>query len=143
MLLVLAFSTMGAMAHAVDPINTGWFGNTAIKGYDPVAYFTKGEPVKGGKAFTVEWRGANWLFANEANKELFEANPEKYAPQYGGYCAYAVSQGATASIDPEAWTIHEGKLYLNYSKAVQRDWLEDREGYIRLADEAWPKLLED
>jgi len=107
----------------------------AIKGYDPVAYFTEQKPVK------RLWNGAKWRFATAEHRDLFKADPEKYAPRYGGYCAYAVSQGKTADIDPEAWTVFNGKLYLNLNKDVQRLWDRKRKDYIRKADENWPRML--
>jgi YHS domain-containing protein len=113
-----------------------------IKGYDPVAYFTTGKPVKGSKDFEYQWMGATFRFSSKENLELFKKTPGKYAPQYGGYCAYAVSQNYTAPVDPEAWDIVSGKLYLNYSKSVQKKWREKRDEYIAAADKNWPALKE-
>ncbi|GAB4346130.1 MAG: YHS domain-containing (seleno)protein [Gammaproteobacteria bacterium] len=113
----------------------------AIRGYDPVAYFTEGRPVRGDRAFRFRYQGADWFFASAENRDRFAGNPKRYAPQYGGYCAWAVSQGYTASIDPEAWAVVDGKLYLNYSKGVQRKWSRDIPGNIKAADTHWPKLL--
>ena len=113
----------------------------AIRGTDPVAYFTEASPVAGKSEFTHEWSGATWLFASAENRDLFVANPEKYAPQYGGFCAWAVSQGSTAPIDPQAWKIVDGKLYLNFSKGVQSRWEKDIPGNIAKADSNWPNLL--
>jgi len=127
---------------AVEPVNQSFFGGVAIEGYDPVAYFTDGRPVEGKKGFETEWNGATWRFASAEHRDLFAADPGKYAPQYGGYCAWAVSQGYTAGIDPEAWKIHDGKLYLNYDKSVQEKWLADMENLIAKGDANWPKLLE-
>jgi hypothetical protein len=124
-------------------VNSTFFGNDAIKGYDPVAYFTEGRPVQGSDEFEYEWMGADWRFATAANRDAFAAEPEKYAPQYGGYCAYAVSQGTTADIDPEAWTIVGDRLYLNLSKDVQKLWEQDVPGYIQKADANWPKIRTD
>ncbi|MGG7564689.1 YHS domain-containing (seleno)protein [Rhodovulum sp. DZ06] len=124
-----------------DPVYSDWRGR-AIKGYDPVAYFTEGRPVAGDSDITYSWNGAEWRFASEANRALFIADPAAYAPQYGGYCAWAVSHGQTASIDPEAWDIVDGKLYLNYSKSVQKQWKEDRPAAISRADANWPALLD-
>ena len=122
------------------PISTA--GNKeAVSGYDPVAYFTDKQPVKGNKAFTYEWQGAKWLFASQAHLETFKAAPEKYAPQFGGYCAWAVSQGYTAPSDPMAWEIVDGKLYLNYNKKVQADWAKDKANLIRKGHANWPKVL--
>ena len=140
---LLIFVVLAAPAHAVDPVYTSFFSNTAIKGYDPVAYFTNGAPTKGSDEFSLEYQGATWLFATQENLTLFSNNPEKYAPQYGGYCAYAVSQNTTASIQPELFTIHDGKLYLNYSESVNEKWLESREQYIEKADQYWPAILND
>lgn len=94
----------------------------AIRGYDPVAYFTEGKPSEGMLRFTHRWLDALWYFASDENRALFIEEPERYAPQYGGYCAWAVSRGYTASTDPEAWMIVDEKLYLNYSKSVQAEW---------------------
>lgn len=140
-LLALALLAGWALpALGLEPINSSFFSG-AIKGYDPVAYFTDGKPVKGSRQFAYTWRGATWRFASREHLELFRADPERYAPQYGGYCAWAVAQGSTVGIDPAAWSIVEGKLYLNYSKKVRRQWLEDAPGNIRKGDANWPKLL--
>jgi YHS domain-containing protein len=114
----------------------------AIKGYDPVAYFTDGKPVKGSKDFTTEWQKATWRFASAKNRDLFAKDPERYAPQYGGYCAYAVSQGYTADIDPDRWRIVGGKLYLNYSEKAQGLWEKDIPNHIAAGDKNWPKIKE-
>src|SRR4051812_15395102 len=102
----------------------------AIGGYDPVAYFKEGKPVIGLKENPVEWNGAKWYFSSKENKALFEKNPEKYAPQYGGYCAYGTADGHKAPTQPDAWTIVNDKLYLNYNKQVQTEWKKDQAGYI-------------
>lgn len=143
--LLLGFVCLAATSAlwAVDPVNTTFFGDKAIDGYDPVAYFTDGQPVKGSKEFTYEWRTANWYFASAAHRDLFQKNPEKYAPAYGGYCAWAISQGYTADIDPEAWKIVDEVLYLNYNKDVRAKWEKDIPGNIKAANENWPKLLEE
>ena len=114
----------------------------AIRGYDPVAYFTVGEPTKGSDKFTASWQGVTFKFASAANLELFKADPAAYAPQYGGYCAYAVAKGATAGTVPEAWTIVEGKLYLNYSLGVRQRWRKDVPGHIAAADQNWAVVLD-
>ena len=131
----------GAVRAGEAPVYTNWLGR-AIGGADPVAYFTEGKPVEGSSDFTHEWNGATWYFSSAANRNAFAASPERYAPQYGGYCAWAVSQGYTASIDPEAWAIVDGKLYLNYSSDVQATWSKDVPGNISKADANWPKVLE-
>ena len=116
--------------------------NGAIRGHDPVAYFDRKGPVKGSKQFSHPWRGATWYFASAENRDKFAAEPERYAPQYGGYCAYAVAQGYTADIDPLAWSIVDGKLYLNYSLRVRERWNKDIPGYISKADASWPAVLQ-
>lgn len=113
----------------------------AVGGHDPVAYFTEGKPVSGSPEITLEHEGAVWRFANAANRDAFKAEPAKFAPQYGGYCAFAVANGYTAKGDPEAWTIANGKLYLNYNKSVRRGWEQDIPGNVRKADANWPKVL--
>ena len=127
-------------AQAEDAVYQSFFG-TAIDGTDPVAYFTEGKPVEGSSEFKHEWNDATFHFSTAENRDLFAANPEKYAPQYGGYCAWAVSQGYTASTDPEAWKIVDGKLYLNYSKSVQQTWEQDIPGHIASGDANWPNVL--
>ncbi len=139
--LLLALASF--QVHALDPTYTSLFSDKAIKGYDTVAYFTEGKPVEGSSDFTTEYNEATWQFSSQGNLELFLANPEKYAPQYGGYCAYAVSQGQTASIKPELFTIHEGKLYLNYNESINQRWLKNKEAFIIDADQNWPKLLSE
>ncbi len=139
-LLATSLFAVPVSAEAVTPVFSTFLGG-AIRGYDPVAYFTLGRPVEGKRAYSLKWKGATWYFFSAEHRDRFRANPKKYAPQYGGYCAYAVSQGYTASIDPEAWKIVDGKLYLNYSKSVQSTWGEDIPGNIKKADENWPRLL--
>ena len=114
----------------------------AINGYDPVAYFREGAPVEGLPEFTARWKRVTWQFSSAENRDLFMASPEDYAPQYGGYCAYAVSRGYIASTVPEAWTIFEGKLYLNFSLGVRDTWRRDMEANIAKADANWPGVLE-
>ncbi|MEM8577194.1 MAG: YHS domain-containing (seleno)protein [Pseudomonadota bacterium] len=113
----------------------------AIDGTDPVSYFADGRPVAGVRAITFDWSGATWRFASAAARDAFAADPVAYAPQYGGYCAYAVSEGYTASTIPEAWKIVDGKLYLNFSRRVQRRWERDIPGRIAAADANWPGVL--
>lgn len=137
--VVTAWSAFGADPKKADPINHGR-GGIAIRGYDPVAYFTDSKPVKGDSKFSFTWRGGIWQFTSAGHRDLFAQNPDRYAPQYGGYCAYGVSEGHTVDIDPEAWRIIEGKLYLNYSKSIQKLWLNDPETRILRADQNWPRL---
>jgi hypothetical protein len=112
----------------------------AIRGYDPVAYFTDSKPTKGDPKFSYSWGGASWQFASAEHRDLFGQSPEKYAPQYGGYCAYAVSEGHTAEIDPNAWKVVDGKLYLNYSLDVREMWQKNQAARIVKADKNWPTL---
>jgi len=116
----------------------------AVRGTDVVAYYDLAEgdkAVKGTDEFTTEWNGTNWYFSSAENKDKFVAEPEKYAPQYGGYCAFAVSHNFTKPTDPDAWKIVDGKLYLNLSKSVQKKWLKDVPGNIGKADKNWPGVL--
>ena len=113
----------------------------AIRGYDTVAYFTENKAVKGESNFTYEWKHGTWYFSSQANLELFKANPEKYAPQYGGYCAYTVAIDKLVPIDPTQFTILEDKLYLNYSPRFQRRWNKNRAGYLADSEKNWPALI--
>jgi len=141
----LLFST--AAFSAEPPINTlknSFFNSrtdTAINGYDTVAYFTQNKPVKGLDSLVYDWMGAKWKFATAANLELFKAKPETYAPQYGGYCAYGVTQGYLVKVDPAQFTVRDGKLYLNYDADVQAKWSKDIPGYIQQADAKFRALL--
>ncbi len=129
-------------AHAAKEIYTSTFSKKALSGYDTVAYFTQGKPVKGTDNFKTEYKGAEWLFSSQANLDAFKANPEKYAPQYGGYCAYAVGKyNDLVSADPEAWKIVNGKLYLNYDKDIQAEWAANQSEYITKGNANWPGLI--
>jgi YHS domain-containing protein len=130
---------VAAAAEKVDAVNKDKKG-LALRGYDTVAYFVSGAPAKGSPEFTHEWNGAKWLFASAENRDKFAASPEKYAPQYGGYCAWAVSKGHTANANPENWKIVDGKLYVNYNGLVQRRWQKEPEARIAEADKNWPSL---
>ncbi|MHA4806770.1 YHS domain-containing (seleno)protein [Flavitalea flava] len=134
-LLLLAFTQVNAQKSEVF-VSSG----AAIKGYDAVAYFTEGKPVKGDKKFSYNWKGADWYFSNQQNLTSFKADPVKYAPQYGGYCAYGTSEGHKAPIDPQAWTIVGNKLYLNYDKDIKVKWSKDQQTRIKQADMNWPKI---
>ncbi len=138
--LTAALGAAPALA-ADDPVYSTLLG-TAINGYDPVAYHTEGRPVEGSSDFTLDWNGATWRFASAANRDTFAADPATYAPQFGGYCAWAVSQGYTASTDPDAWDIVDGKLYLNYSLDVRETWRRDRDAAISRANRNWPGVLD-
>ena len=111
-----------------------------INGYDPVAYFTDGKPMKGSGYHVADFEGVTYAFASKEHKEMFEAKPEKYMPAYGGYCAYGVAVGKKFVIDPEAWKIVDKKLYLNLDRDIQKKWLKDVPGYIKKADANWTKI---
>jgi hypothetical protein len=113
----------------------------AIRGHDPVAYFTDGAPVAGDPALALKWKGAYWLFSSDANRAAFEMDPRRFAPAYGGYCAYAMTQGALATTVPEAWTIFNDRLYLNYSTEVRALRQGDKPGNVVKADAHWPGVL--
>lgn len=132
-----------AAALAEDPIYTGRFSNTAVGGYDAVAYHTEGQAIRGERAFSTEWRGAEFRFASQANLDLFLSDPEAYAPAYGGYCAWAVSEGYTAKGDPNVWNIVDGVLYLNYNAQVQERWSVDIPGHIERANANYPGLVDE
>jgi YHS domain-containing protein len=140
-LLVLLIGANHRGLAGIDPVNKDRKG-AGLRGYDPVAYFTEGRPVRGNASYTTTWNGATWFFSSKANKDLFVEEPERYAPQYGGYCAYAVGNNYTADGDPTAWSIEQGKLYVNYNKNVRELWLKDTSNLIQKGDANWPKLLQ-
>lgn len=135
MSLFIGFSVSAQNTSEIYQTNEG-----AIKGYDAVAYFTQNKAVKGNKQFAVTYKGATWYFSTNENKELFRKNPAKYEPQYGGYCAFGCSRGYKAKTEGEAFTIVNGKLYLNYNLDVRDTWNKDQSGYIKKADANWPKV---
>lgn len=142
---MLARRTMLAAAFAALPFAASAqtvfvASGAAIRGYDPVAYFTMGRPVQGSREFSHRWNGAEWRFANAQHRDQFIADPERFAPQYGGFCAYAVAHDSRADIDPTAWRIVEGRLYLNYNASIQRRWEAEMANFIRRADTNWPRL---
>lgn len=142
LLLITAQALFSVSAFADEPIYTGFFSNKALDGYDTVAYFTEGKPVEGNKKFKLSYKGADWYFASQENLNKFEANPEDFAPQYGGYCAWAVAaKNDFAPGDPKQWSIVDNKLYLNYDKSIKQQWLEDVPGFIAQGDKNWPSLL--
>lgn len=140
-ILYISLLLLSLPASAESEIYTKFFSDLAVSGYDSVAYFQEAKPVKGSDDFTLNYKGAVWQFKNQANLDTFTLNPEKYAPQYGGYCAWAVAQDNTAKGDPKQWYIHEGKLYLNYDKDIRDKWLKDKEALIKQADALWPTVL--
>ena len=139
---------IAAVALSLLPVLSAWADSGqvfstrdgAIRGYDPVAYHTEQKPVKGSKEFTLDYNGATWRFSSAGNLELFRADPEKYAPAYGGYCAFGMSRGYAVDTDPRAFTIVEGKLYLNHNLSVRRTWSKDIPGNIAKADANWPSV---
>jgi YHS domain-containing protein len=135
--------TAGAVsASADDSVNTGYFGGVAIMGYDPVAYFTENQAVKGSEKFSYDWLGTPWHFANNQHREMFMNEPVKYAPQYGGYCAGEVVGGSTTvNVDPEAFKIIDGKLYLIYDKGNAEKFASDADELVPKADSNWPKAV--
>jgi YHS domain-containing protein len=149
--IALLFASFMGSASAAEPINTlersGLWGyepsGVAVRGYDTVAYFTLGEPTEGKEAFETEWRGAIWRFASQEHLDLFVTNPDKYAPQYGGYCAYGVAIGNLVKIEPDLWDIIDGKLYLNYDEDLQEKWRVDIPGHIVKANEIFDQLLKE
>ena len=137
-MLALVCFPAGARAQAVNLNAAG----LAVDGYDPVAYFEAGSPIAGSPEFTATHGGATYRFANAANRERFIADPSRYLPAYGGYCAYGVANGYKVKVDPDAFTIEGGKLYLNYDKGVMKKWRADVRTYIAKADSNW-KVIED
>jgi YHS domain-containing protein len=139
--VVLACAAPLAAQAASPEVFSGPVKGVALDGYDAVAYLTDKKPVKGQASITHSWKGVSWRFASEGNRDAFKASPEKYAPQYGGYCAYAVAKGSTAKGDPQAWSVVDDKLYINYNKSVQKTWEKDKSGYITSANKNWPEVL--
>jgi hypothetical protein len=139
---VISFFLMAAALFAVSPVEPVNRDSAAVAlhGYDPVGYFSRGQPVKGKPGITWQWMGATWQFSSEESREAFRKEPGRYAPQFGGYCSWAVSRGYTADVDPEAWKILDGKLYLNNSRSVQEKWEADVTDNIGRANRNWPGL---
>ncbi len=146
--LVVLIIAIGAFAvtKKVSPVSWGWWGDVnassglALKGYDPVAYFEVGEPTAGDGQFSYQWSGATWQFSSAANRGLFAQSPESYAPQFGGFCSFAVSKGVTADISPSAWHISDGALYLFADENVRKDWVAAiDEGSMKASADSWSK----
>lgn len=114
----------------------------ALKGYDVVAFYTQQQPVKGNEQFTYQWKGADWTFSSQANLDSFKANPTRYEPQYGGYCAYGTSEGHKAPVEIDTWSMVDGKLYFNYNQQVKKMWTRNQAQLIQKANEQWP-LIKD
>lgn len=137
-LAALAISLLFASGASAQ-VNTNGTAN-AIGGYDPVAYFTDHAAVLGSADHAFDWHGGHWLFASEEHRALFAASPARYAPAYGGYCAFAAADGRLVHVDPQAWHVEGGRLFLNYSLDIRRQWLADRAHFIEQADARWPEL---
>lgn len=127
----------GTFAQSVNYSNSN---GVAIKGYDPVAYFNQNKAQEGSESHTFDWSGSKWKFVSQANLDSFKLDPLRYAPQFGGFCAYGCSENHLSPTDPNAWTIVDNKLYLNYSMKVKEYWLKDKEKRIKAADGYWPAL---
>lgn len=138
---VLGISAVGSLVAITTPATAAQEVNIvdgyALQGFDPVAYFTVGVPTPGNSEFKAEHDGATYRFASAENRDLFNADPEKYAPQYGGFCAFGAAMGRKFGADPQAWRIVDGKLYLNLNKEIQKRWVADIPGFIRGADHNW------
>ncbi|MBR9728058.1 YHS domain-containing (seleno)protein [Shewanella intestini] len=132
---LFALILMGCTSIDKQPVYND--AGNAIEGYDVVAYFSDNQAKKGLAQFSSDYKGAKWLFSSKAHKALFDTNPEQYMPQYGGYCAYAMSSGFVVSVDPQAFTVYQDKLYLNYSLSVRKNWLKRKQQYIKEADAHW------
>lgn len=143
-MLFIVFLSLYASDLNADGVKTFIFtdeAGVAIRGYDPVAFFTDGKAVKGVADFKTEWSGATWYFADAMHRDLFIASPEKYAPQYGGWCAYGASRGYAAKTEPDqAWSIVQGKLYLNWDKDIADKWKADIPGYLKKSEANWPAV---
>ncbi len=143
MMTILMSVISGAqMAQAEEPyIFTQKNNNYGAGGYDVVAYFTDKKPMEGKQDYQTEWKGAMWLFSSAENLEMFSKNPEQYAPQYGGYCSWAMAKGDLAKGDPKRWKVVDDKLYLNYNWSIQKLWERDIAGMIERGDAQWPNVL--
>lgn len=141
-LAFIGFLCAGASESVAADVNTGYFGNVAIRGYDPVSYFTDGRPAKGVPENSITWLGAKWYFASPRNRDTFASEPIRYAPQYGGFCALGTAIGeASANVDPEAWRIVDGKLYLFSGKeGIEEDFDTAPHEVIAKADAKWPEV---
>ncbi|MBL4853524.1 MAG: twin-arginine translocation pathway signal protein [Robiginitomaculum sp.] len=142
LVLVFTAASTSQLAHAKsDEIYTSWRNNMAVSGYDAVS-FHRGNPVEGRPKLTTLWKGAQWQFINQRNLDAFLESPERYAPAYGGYCAWAVAKGKLAKGKPKHWTIKDEVLYLNFNKKIKHRWLKDTDSFIAHGDENWPGILE-
>jgi len=140
-ILLMITLLLSMQAFAKPPVYTSFFSSVAVSGYDTVTYFTESKAVKGDAQYSTEYKGVEWHFSNQSNLDMFKNTPEKYAPQYGGYCAWAVAHNDTAKGDPQQWTIHNNKLYLNYDSDIQSRWLKDKKTLITKANSYWPAVV--
>ena len=138
---LLSLTALPAAAEVREPEIFKDVNGVAIKGYDSVAYHVERRARKGSAEFSHEWKGAVWHFKSAENRDLFAADPERYAPQYGGYCAWAIARGRTAPVNPTIFRIFDDKLYMNLNMKVHKDWLGKHGAYIARADEKWPAVL--
>ena len=138
---LVAISLLSASAFAGDLVNVSGASKTAVSGYDPVAFFTDSKPVHGSPSISAEYKGATYLFATDEHKKLFIATPEKYLPQYGGFCAYGVGRGKLVEVDINTWQVRDGKLYLNLNPDILKKFNADIEGNLAKADKNWPGLV--
>lgn len=138
----IATFSIASVSSAADNVRTNNVSdhNLALKGYDPVAYFDKGEPTSGKSRFSYSYKGVEYRFENATNRDKFAKSPSTYEPQYGGFCAFGASVGLKLEVDPEAFDIVDGKLYLNNSADIQTMWLENPKGRIKAADGHWRKI---
>ena len=139
--VLIAFAPAALASAAPAPAVSAAEDGIAIAGYDATAYFTVGQPVRGSADFELRWNGAVWRFSSAANRDLFAANPEAYAPRFGGYCAWAVSQNYLAPGDPQIWRIVDGRLYLNFNARAKLLWETDLVNAIARGDANWPSVL--
>lgn len=143
-IFISIFLTAGLMTPSFagdsqEMVNAGANG-VAIKGYDTVAYFTESRPMQGKPEFAHSWRDAEWHFSKAEHRDLFAADPERYAPQFGGFCANGLSKGKLVAANPEAWTIVDGKLYIKFSEVAREEWRKDKTRKIEKAKETWVDL---
>lgn len=139
-LLASATILVSASSFAADIDMNADKHNVSIKGYDTVAYFTEGKAVRGNANFTATYKNTTFHFSSAENRDLFNSDKDKYAPQYGGFCAMGVAMNQKFDVDPQAWKIVDDKLYLNYNKDVQKAWLKDVPGNLKTAEQNWPEL---
>lgn len=139
LLVVINFN----LAHADNQIYTGYFNNKAVSGFDVMSYFNDKKPTKGVSKFTFEYKGADWYFSSNENLQSFKSNPERFAPQYGGYCAWAMASNKTAPGNAPFWDVYQGKLYLNYDQKIFDAWQENKDDFINKADSYWAKRVLD